>query len=195
MDNTIRQYISTIYSEDKQLQGASFQKLIQLTNQPVDWAYEVWDNLLELLKIGNNTGRAIAAQVLCNLAKSDPKQRMVKDLDKLFIVTKDEKFVTARHTFFALWKVAIVNNTLQKKVSDGLSKRFKECIKEKNCTLIRYDITCVFRKIVDHTLDEKLVKTSLSLIDTETDDKYRKKYLTVWKDIMKKPAKKAVPKK
>jgi hypothetical protein len=40
--------------------------------------------------------RAIAAQVLCNLAKSDPKNRMAKDFQALLNVTKDERFVTAR---------------------------------------------------------------------------------------------------
>jgi len=72
----------------------------------VDWAYEVWDDLIEMLSDKDNHVRAIGAQVLCNLARSDPKGRMLKDFEKLLVVTRDERFVTARHTFQAIWKVA-----------------------------------------------------------------------------------------
>lgn len=185
MKELLQQQIQQLYSKDRNQQGASFQQLMKLTNQPVDWAYQIWDDLLELLEKGDNRGRSIAPQVLCNLAKSDPDGRMINDLPKLFQATKDEKFVTARHSLLALWKVGIVNPTLTRKTVDGLSKRFEECIDEKNCTLIRYDICCVLRKIFDHTQEEQIFKKTISLIDTETDEKYRKKYLTVWKDILK----------
>lgn len=185
MKESISQLIRNLYSKDKKLQGASYRKLMQLTEQPVDFAEEIWEDLLDLLKNGNNTSRSIAAQILCNLAKSDKQNRLDNDLDKLFEATKDEKFVTARHSLLALSNVGIVNEDLSQKTVDGLSKRFAECIDEKNCTLIRYDITRVLRKIFDHTLDDQVFKTSVSLIETETDEKYRKKYLTVWKDVLK----------
>jgi len=40
---------------------------------------------------------------MSSLAKSDPK-RMLKELDTLFAVTRDERFVTARHSLQSLWK-------------------------------------------------------------------------------------------
>lgn len=183
---TLNQHIQNIYSNDKKLQGTSYENLMKLTEEPVEWAYEIWDDLLDLLEIGNNRGRSIAAQVLSNLAKSDPDNRMTGDLPKLFHVTKDEKFVTARHSLLSLWKVAIVNDILMRQTIEGLEKRFEGCINEKNCTLIRYDITRVLRNIFDHTGEEQVIKRSISLIETETDKKYRKKYLAVWKDILKK---------
>jgi hypothetical protein len=122
---------------------------------------------------------------LSNLAKSDPEKRMLKDLDKLMTVTKDEKFVTARHSLMSLWKVGSAGKELQKKVVDELSKRYKECIKEKNCTLIRYDIIQVFRKIYDQVHDGKIKDVSFALIETEDDPKYRKKYSGLWKDVLK----------
>lgn len=185
MKKTLQKHIQNLYSNNGKLQGASFQELMKLTEGPVEWAYEIWDSLLDLLENGNNRGRSIAAQVLCNLAKSDPDNRMVEDLPKLMETTKDERFVTARHSLLALSKVGIVNENLTQKTVAGLSKRFEECIDEKNCTLIRYGIICVLRKIFDHTLDEEVYKTSISLIETETDEKYRKKYLKEWKDILK----------
>jgi len=185
MDLTTRHHFDNLHSKDAQLRYASFQYIMNLTKLPVDWAYDVWDDMLALTKTGDNHQRTIAVQVLSSLAKSDPDQRMLKDIGKLFAVTKDEKFVTARHSLQCLWKVAIVNKEFQKKVMDDLSKRFKECINEKNCTLIRYDISEVFRKIYDEVPDEKIKKTSLALIETEDDQKYRKKYLGLWKAAVK----------
>jgi hypothetical protein len=182
---TVAQHTRNLYSKDKSVQGESYRALMKLTSQPVDFAYEIWDDLLDILKNGNNTGRSIAAQLLGNLAQSDPQNRLDKDLSKLFAATKDEKFVTARHTLLALWKIGIVNKQLQKKVVAGLEKRFHECIKERNCTLIRFDICCVYRKMFDQLSDESIYKKSMALIQTEQDEKYKKKYLTVWKDINK----------
>ena len=78
---------------------------------PIDWAYEVWDDLLALLKKGDNRERAIAAQVLASLAKSDPQQRTLKDLALLIATTKDERFVTARHCMQSLWKVGVAGDS------------------------------------------------------------------------------------
>lgn len=185
MDKVTGEHLKNLHSKDANLRYASFQYIINLTKQPVDWAYEVWDDLLVLTKTGDNHQRTIAVQSLSNLAKSDPQKRMLKDLPKLFAITKDEKFVTARHSLQSLWKVAIVSKELQKKVVDGLSKRFKECIDEKNCTLVRYDILEVLRKIYDQVPDEKIKDISLALIETEDDLKYRKKYSGLWKDLNK----------
>jgi hypothetical protein len=110
---------------------------------------------------------------------------MLKDFDKLMAVTKDERFVTARHSLQSLWKVGAAGEELQKKLIDGLSKRFMECVTEKNGTLIRYDIIQVFRRIYDQVNDEKIKDISLALIETEDDQKYRKKYSGLWKDLVK----------
>src|SRR5258705_11535496 len=94
-------------SADKDRQNAAFASLDAATQEPVAWAYEVWDDFLRILKEGDNRQRAIGAQILCNLAKSDPQGRMVQDVGALLGVTKDERFVTARHCLQSLWKVAV----------------------------------------------------------------------------------------
>src|SRR5258705_9847296 len=109
MDQTTKQHFDTLQSSDAQLRYSSFQYIMNVTKVPVDWTYEVWDDMLSLTKTGDNHQRTIAVQVLSNLAKSDPKKRMLKDLPQLFAVTKDEKFVTARHSLQCLWKIGIVN--------------------------------------------------------------------------------------
>ena len=181
MDKTIRTQIENIRSENGEVQNKAFTYIINLTDKPVDWAYNVWDEMIDGLTHKDNHVRAISAQVLSNLAKSDPKNRMLKDFDKLLAVTKDERFVTARHCLQSLWKVGVVGKKQQNVYMDGLEQRFKECISEKNCTLIRYDILQSFRNVYDEVKDEKIRAKALELIDTEDDLKYRKKYLTLWR--------------
>lgn len=185
MDTIIRKHLDNLRNDDADTRYESFQYIINATNKPVDWAYDAWNDLLLQLKHKNNHQRAIAAQVLSNLTKSDPEKRMLKDFDKMIEVTKDEKFVTARHSLQSLWKIAVTGNEFQKMVVNYLEDRFRKCTVEKNCTLIRYDIIEVLRKLYDQVPDENVKIKALALIDTETDIKYRKKYTGLWKDIVK----------
>ncbi len=181
MDKTIRKNLDNLWSEDRELQNKAFLYILKVTDKPVDWTYEVWDELIKNLSHKDNHNRAIAAQILCNLAKSDPKDRMLKDFAVLLGVTKDERFVTARHCMQALWKVGVAGEKQKKILVDGLSGRFEECVKEKNCTLIRYDILQSLRSTYDVVKDEKIREKALGLIETEKDLKYRKKYATLWR--------------
>jgi hypothetical protein len=141
----------------------------------------VWDELVASLRHADNHQRAIAAQLLCNLAKSDPQNRMLHDFDALYAVTKDEKFVTARHSLQAIWKVGAAGTQQQQQVIEHLTSRFRDCAMEKNCTLFRYDIIQGLRKLYDEVQDETVRETALALIATEADSKYRKKYASLWR--------------
>lgn len=156
MDKSIQTQIDNIRSEDGDTQNKAFTHIINLTDKTVDWAYEVWDEMIHGLTHKDNHVRAISAQVLSNLAKSDPKNRMLEDFDKLLEVTKDERFVTARHCLQSPWKVGVAGKKQQEVCMEGLERRFKECISEKNCTLIRYDILKSMRNVYDEVKDEKI---------------------------------------
>ena len=181
MDKTIRTQIDNIRSEDGDVQNKAYLYILEKTDKSVDWAYEVWDEMVEGLTHKDNHVRAISAQVLSNLAKSDPRNRMLKDFDKLLHVTKDERFVTARHCLQSLWKVGIAGKKQQKVYMGGLEHRFRECVTEKNCTLIRYDILQSMRNVYDVVNDEKIREKVLELIGIEEDHKYRKKYESLWR--------------
>src|SRR5690606_1013171 len=181
MDKTIRTHLDNIRSEDPQEQNKAYYALIDATDKTVSWAYDAWDELFDGLKHKDNHVRAISAQVLSNLAKSDPKEKMLKDFGKLLDVTKDEKFVTARHCLQSLWKVGVAGKNQRKVYMTGLEKRFKECAKEKNCTLIRYDVLVSMKNVYNEVKDETIKEKALALIETEKDVKYQKKYKTVWK--------------
>src|SRR5258708_10955056 len=181
MDSIIRTNLDNLFSDDREVQNMAFSFILEATDKPVNWAYDVWDDMVAVLTHKDNHVRAIAAQVLCNLARSDPEKRMLHDFDALLAVTKDKRFVTARHTLQALWKIGTVGNQQQQKVVDGLAYRFNECITEKNCTMIRFDITQDLRNLYDVVKDETIRAKALALIETETDLKYRKKYASVWR--------------
>ena len=181
MDEQTRTSLGHLGSGDKELQYQAYMHLLEVTQEPVDWAYEVWDAMLAMLSDKDNHLRTIAAQLLCNLARSDPNKRILKDFAAIMAVTRDEKFVTARHTLQAIWKIGLAGPEQRQMVADGLAHRFQECIAEKNCTLIRYDILQDFRSLYNETQDEALRAKALALIETEDDLKYRKKYAGLWK--------------
>jgi hypothetical protein len=181
MDPAIRTQFANLRSADGAVRYSALMTVLEATDRPVRWAYEVWDELLEGLRDKNAHYRAIAAQVLCNLAKSDPEKRLLKDFEALLAVTRDEKFVTARHSLQAIWKVGAAGKQQQKLVVERLADRFRDCAAEKNCTLVRFDIVEALRKLYDEVTDEAIRQKALALIETEPDAKYRKKYAAVWK--------------
>ena len=180
MDPQTQKHVNNLRSDDRDTQNQAFSYLLSETEKPVDWAYEVWDQLVEGLHHKDNHVRAISAQILANLAKSDPQNRMQEDFPTILAVTKDEKFVTARHTLQSIWKVGL-ESKMQKTVVEALANRFKDCINEKNWTLIRYDIIQDLRHLYDAVRDETIKQKALGLIETEEDAKYKKKYASVWK--------------
>ena len=181
MDKLTRTHIDNLRSKDRELQNKAFFYILNVTEKPVDWAYDVWDEMTAGLTNSDNHVRAIAAQVLSNLAKSDPKNRILKDFEKLLGVTKDERFVTARHCLQSLWKIGVAGKKQQQMYMEGLERRFRECITEKNCTLIRYDILQSMRNVYDTIKDEKIRAKAQELIEIEEDLKYRKKYGSLWR--------------
>ncbi len=182
MDDTTRMLYADLVSTDKEKQNASYYGLMEATEKPVDWAYEVWGTLVAYLKHPDNHVRAIAAQVLANLAKSDPDGHIFNDFAALFSMTHDERFVTARHALQAMWKIGVVGEKQRALLLEAFEHRFHDCAAEKNCTLIRYDILQGMRRVFDHTGEQAVRAKALALIDTEPDVKYRKKYASVWKN-------------
>ena len=181
MNPSIQTHLQNIHALDKNIQGEAYHALLEATYPSVDWAYDAWNELVCDLISPDNRLRSIAAQLLCNLAKSDPKNRILNDFDALLNVTRDEKFVTARHALQSLWKIGAVGPKHRQKLLAGLALRFNECASEKNCTLIRYDIIVAHKTLHDAAPHESIHIQALALIETEPDLKYRKKYVGVWK--------------
>jgi hypothetical protein len=64
---------------------------------------------------------------------------------------------------------------------EGLGRRFRECEAEKNTTLVRYDIIVGLKNLYNAVADEAVREMALEWIETEGDEKYRKKYAGVWR--------------
>lgn len=185
MQQEISQQMINLQSEDADVRRDAFLVLLKKTDQPVDWAYEVWNELVKNLRHKNNHVRAIAAQLLCNLVKSDPENRILQDFDQILAVTKDGRYVTARHSLQVIWKVGVPSKEHQTLLMQAMEERFRSCVEEKNTTLIRFDILQGLRNLFDEVNDENIRKTAQNWISMENDMKYRKKYLSVWKNRKK----------
>jgi len=185
MDELTKKYIEDIHSEDKEIRYVAYIKLMEITENEVDWAYEVWETLIHDLRDKNNHLRSIAAQLLCNLSKSDKEARIINDFHHLILLTKDERFVTARHCLQSLWKIGIIGKKHSELVLSGLSQRYINCIDEKNCTLIRADIIQNLKNMYDLLNDQVILTKTHELIEMERDDKYKRKYLSIWRKKLK----------
>ncbi|ALC82761.1 MULTISPECIES: hypothetical protein [Bacillus] len=181
MDSITKSYFENLEAKDKSLQLEAFQNIMDATKGKVDWAYEVWDQLIEWLTDPDNHRRSRAAQFLAGLAISDPDKRMLCDFPALWEVTKDPKFVTARHSLQSIWKVGLAGPEQKEMVLNHIIERFKNGMNEKHYTLIRYDMIEGLKKLYDEINDEHIKEIAMTLIESEEDSKYRKKYLSAWK--------------
>jgi hypothetical protein len=62
-------------------------------------------------------------------------------------------------------------------------QRYRDCVTDKNTTLIRYDLQVCLRQVYDEHPDPALVTLAQSLIAEEPDPKYQAKYSKVWKKL------------
>ncbi|MGG3448517.1 hypothetical protein [Domibacillus aminovorans] len=74
MEAPVQRYFEDLKSTDKEIQYEAYKNLLTITEKEVDWAYEVWDQLLQDLNNRDNHKRSRAAQILSNLAISDPEK-------------------------------------------------------------------------------------------------------------------------
>ncbi|UED80048.1 hypothetical protein FH508_0022210 [Lysinibacillus sp. CD3-6] len=179
MEKEILQLFSNLAERDREIEYESYRKLIKIMQEPVDWTYAVWEQLIKALTYTDGHARARAAQFLCALAaKSDPEERVLDDFLKIWAVTYDEKTLTARHALQAIWQIGLAGQVQRDLIVSYLAKRFQTCIDEKQPSRIRYDIIVSFKKLFDATNDHNLLDIAKRLIDEEQDMKYKKKYKT-----------------
>jgi hypothetical protein len=68
-----KQLLEELRSSGQDRQNQALQALLKATDSAVDWAYEVWDDLLRMLVDGDNRQRSIAAQVLSIWPRVTPR--------------------------------------------------------------------------------------------------------------------------
>jgi hypothetical protein len=181
MDQQVKESFDNLASTDDTIRMSALQAIIELTEDKVDWVYEVWDDLIQRLNHPNSYQRIIAILVLCNLAKSDTQHRLDNSLDHLLAHTKDDKFVTSRKCLQIVWKLAAASPQNQAKVLDHLEKRFRECEPENHSNLLRQDILQSVRCLYDQEKDEGLLIRAGEWLLDEKEEKYRKQYAAILK--------------
>jgi hypothetical protein len=183
MDKVIQTYFEQLNSKDRDVQYEAYQGILSATQEKVAWAYDVWDQLVTGLSSKDNHQRSRSAQFLSSLAISDPDNRMLNDFPAVWEVTKDPKFVTARHSLQSIWKIGLAGSQQKKLVVDHLIERFQTCSNEKNYTLIRFDIIQDLKNLYERLNEEEIKEKALELIEMEEESKYQKKYISVWKNV------------
>lgn len=106
---------------------------------------------------------------------------MLEDFSAVWEVTKDKKFVTARHSLQSIWKVGLAGPDQKEIVIKSFVDRFIHCVDEKNYTLIRFDIIQSLRNLYIELKVAEIKQIALDLVEKEEDAKYKKKYASVWK--------------
>lgn len=181
MDTETAQRIEELASIDDKVRLNALQTVLNLTEQPVDWAYAVWDEMTARLTHENSYQRSIGIMVLCSLAKSDHENRMAAVLDDLLAHTRDEKFITSRQCIQNVWKVAAANADNRGQVIAHLEQRFRECGAEKHYNLLRLDVIQALKNVYDQVDDPSLLERARELMAGENEAAYRKKYEAVLK--------------
>ena len=166
MDSVTQSYFENLEAKDKDVQFEAFKNILAATKEEVDWAYEVWDELKEWLTDADNHRRSRAAQFLSGLAISDPEKRMLDDFSALWEVTKDPRFVTARHSLQSIWKVGLAGEEQKEMVMNHIVDRFQNGADEKHYTLIRFDMIQGLKNLYDELKDEEIKQTAMDLIET-----------------------------
>lgn len=181
MSERVRALFADRDSADGQAAYQALVELFEMTEKPVEWAYDFWDRLLSDLTHRGGDKRAFAAQMLARLAISDPDGRMLEDFPKVAAVMRDEKTVTARHTLQSLWRVGLAGPKQKAMVLEAYEQRFRECAQEKNGTLVRTDVVTALGELSEATGDETIEARVNTLIESEPDEKQRKKQRAAWR--------------
>lgn len=185
MDRKVAALLADRDSGDRDAAYQALVTLFRMTEEPVDWAYQVWDQLVADLAHRDGHKRAFSAQLLCRLAVSDPEERILQDFPKLESVLRDEKPVTARHTLQSLWRVGLGGAEQRAMVMTALEKRFRQCEGEKGATVVRTDVVTALGRLYKSTHDEAVEARVNALIESEPEEKFRKKQQAAWRKAIK----------
>ncbi|NJP36170.1 hypothetical protein [Alkalicoccus luteus] len=181
MDPDVRKWFDDSSYGTKEARYEAYTIIMERTKQEVDWAYEVWEELVDDLHHADPHRRARAGQYLAQLAISDPDQRIIDIFPDLWKVTKDEKFVTARHTLQAAWRIGLAGEEQRNTLLAYMKERFEEAESEKNGSLVRSDIIEGLKRLYQHSNDERSAETARILIASLDDGKTKRKCEKIWK--------------
>lgn len=140
MNGEILGLLHDLESVDGNVRKPAFDRLLAITDERVDWLEDVFEALKTKLYSKNAFQRSIGVMLLSNLAKSDVSGRLALCADRCLELLEDEKFMTARLTAQAIWKIAVAQPPLRAKVVDALMLALGNSNASPHPNLIRQDI-------------------------------------------------------
>ncbi|RDU24933.1 hypothetical protein [Anaerosacchariphilus polymeriproducens] len=178
MDALLHQLCEDVSSKNNTVRKAALDKLLEMTEEQVEWVYDIWDIMVEKLSSENSYQRSIAVFVLAGLAKSDTQLRFASILEQYLSKANDDKFITSRQTLQQLWLIAISQESLCSKIVDFLYENF---INNRHLTthgnLIRKDIIYSLSEIYKKRPDQVNLDKFEILIHLKCDEKESKELL------------------
>ncbi|MEW4221678.1 hypothetical protein [Rossellomorea marisflavi] len=184
MKQSVQNHFQNLSCPSKQIQYEAYQSIMDIKKKPGDWAYEVWDELVNELSSPDPHARSRAAQFLARLSISDPEKRIIRDFSGIWAVTYDEKFVTARHALQEIWRIGLAGDKQFELVWSHMEERFKNCEGEKNFTLVRADLIQSVKSLSFYRNDDTRSLMVEEWIESIPDEKNRKKYWSIWRRKM-----------
>ncbi len=181
MSDRINDLLTDIRSKDYNIRLSALNRLLEITEERVDWFEEKFEELVGKMDHENSYQRSIGIMLLCSLAKSDENDRIPAVVGEILKHTRDERFITARQCIQHLWKIGIAKPETKKEIIDHLGEQFVSCAQEKHHNLIRQDIIQTLYRICCHDSDEGLKGHIIDLIEKEEDEKARKNYFKIIK--------------
>ena len=176
MNTDFKESIDNLESKNDTIRLNALESILNISEEQVDWVYEVWDHLVGKLDDENSYQRTGAIRVLCNLVKSDSENRILSCLDRLLDHTRDDKFITSRICIQNIWKIAATNRQAGEIIIGHLEKQFEDCAQGKHYNLVRQDILQSMRQLFDHEKDDRILIIAREMVKQEKEEKYRKKY-------------------
>jgi|SRR5688572_2857257 len=178
---SVREAIDRLASGNRSSHGKDYQVLMKSVEQSKGWADRAWQEIRPLLEHSDNRVRSIAGQALCGLAANASRKLVTLDAASVIAVTRDERFVTARHVLLATWKLGLVDAKNRIRLLASLSARFEDSFKEKSGKLVRTDIVAVLRRLFDATGDAAVQAAAEMLITTDRAPGRRQKLEHAWR--------------
>ena len=164
MSEHIKELVKELGSKDNKIRKNALDIMLKLTQEKVDWVYEIWDILVDKLNSKNSYQRTIGVFLLSNLAKSDYEGRFLEIIDRYLQLTEDEKFIASRQTIQSSYKVAIAIKQLKDKIVNHLIKMFSENKHlNSHANLIRKDIVQSLCNINNAYQDIDLIEIKLKI--------------------------------
>ncbi|MFL2078509.1 hypothetical protein ACEN4K_08405 [Marinilactibacillus psychrotolerans] len=126
MDAETKMLVQLADEEDWETRNKAVLLLIEAVNRKVDWAYEVWDKLVDDLSSSNMELRLRAGQLLSYLAISDSEQRILEIFPEIWDITYDLDYESSLDLFQSTWKIGLAGAEQKKYYFKPMKKDFKK---------------------------------------------------------------------